>query len=149
MVEHHNWVHIFYSALADKIVEERELFLLLAKEEEMNSALVKNLHDLTKKNVIKFDEGTLRTFTIMAANDHVKDVAFKAERNLLSISAALAHALDLESALVRKIFINSFISDDEDATAAIRGFKKQAKDHQILIREKLSVYREKNNLPHP
>lgn len=143
MVEHETCLFVFYSILAEKLPEEKEFFLELAEEEKEHAAMVESLYDLAKEEKIKFNEGSLRTFTLMAAIDYLKDVTEKAERGELSIRSALVHTQDMETALIEKIFFKSFITDNEEVITAFKMLKKQTSDHLERVRNKLSEYRGK------
>lgn len=144
MFEHETLLNEFYSTLARKFPEEGEFFLKLAYEEKGHANLVNKLRERVIEGAIGFDEGSLRTFTLVASNEHLKDVTGRAESGELSIQSALVHAQDLESALIEKIFFNSFISDDEEVVATFKKLKVQTNDHLARVRSKLGEYRAKN-----
>lgn len=139
MEEHELLLAAFYELLAEKFPEHKEFWLGLAHDEKTHAAVIVKLRNRASLDMMRFNEGTMKTYTIQTSIAYIQGNMDKARAGALTLVAALVVAKTMESAMIEKNFFRSFISDDEEVVAFFLKLQDATSEHLNRVREKLET----------
>jgi hypothetical protein len=97
--------------------------------------LIEKLRDASRKGVIFFDEGAMRTHTLHTFVQRLEGIVEKAKRSEFNVKSAFAHAVDYESALIEKNVFMRFDAVNEKAKHTLRVLQAETQNHVDRIRD--------------
>ncbi|MHB8149648.1 MAG: rubrerythrin family protein [Desulfobulbia bacterium] len=135
-----------YQTFAQKFPEHEEFWSQLAREEEKHAGWLEQLRAATKKKVVLFNEGRIKTYTMETFVQGLEEKLNRAKTGGFDARQALACAIDLERCLIEKNVFSLFDGMTDKAGNTMKFLAKETREHQARA-EKL--YRETAKGPTP
>jgi rubrerythrin len=130
-----------YELFANKFPEYSEFWMDLSKEEKTHAQWIKKLYHAEKKDLVLFDEGKTKTYTLQTVIKHTENVIAQVKEGEFTLEMAIGHTLDFERSILEKDFIKFFKTTDDKVKAVMDKLDKETKKHISQIQElKLKLY---------
>lgn len=139
MEEHELLLAAFYELLAEKFPEHKEFWLALAQDEKTHAAIVVKLRNRASLNLVEFNEGSMKTYTIQTSIAYIQENIKKAQAGELTLVAALSIAKTMESAMIEKNFFRAFIGNDKELLSFFLKLQEATSEHLKRVQEKLKA----------
>lgn len=136
MLKQESMLAKLYQTFAIKFPEYEALWNKLAREEEKHAGWVEQLHVASKKKVVLFSEGRIKTYTLETFVQGIEDKINRAEADGYNARQALVCTIDLERSLIEKEVFSHFVGITEKASSVMKFLAQETKEHQKLA-EKL------------
>lgn len=138
-----------YGVFADRFPVDQSFWQGLSREETMHAKIVTALHTGVKKGLLVFDEGKVKTYTLTAMIERTRGLLETARQGGMDRVAALAQAVDLESALIEKGVFSRFEPLTEKARATLKRLNSETLSHVSRVRQVRDTAMRARNEPRP
>ena len=123
-----------YAEFGRLFPEDRDFWERLVREETMHARLVEKLHGAVDKDIMVFDEGKVKTYTLSAMIQRIESLVQRARQGDVDRRKALALAMDLEEALIEKEVFTHFEPLTDKARAVLKRLQAETRDHVERVR---------------
>ena len=124
-----------YGHFAEQFPQHQQFWKNLSKEEERHAKLLQKLRDASKKNILFFDEGGIKTYTINAFITRLEEILEKVKNQNFTLPMALTYAMDYETSLIEKNIFSHFDSLHDKAKKTLKILQSETLNHVESVRK--------------
>jgi len=123
-----------YALFSKQFPQQKEFWEKLSKEEERHSKLIEKLFEAAKSDLVFFNEGKTKTYTLEVFIKRLEGIIEKAENGEFNPPSALSCAVDYESSLIEKNVFYLFDSLSDKAKGTIKILQTETLKHVERIK---------------
>ncbi|MBT3312177.1 MAG: hypothetical protein HN737_11250 [Desulfobacterales bacterium] len=123
-----------YALFSKQFPQQKEFWEKLSKEEARHSKLIEKLFEAAKSDLVFFNEGKTKTYTLEVFIKRLEGIIEKAENGEFNLSSALRCAVDYESSLIEKNVFYYFDSLSDKAKGTIKILQAETIKHVERIK---------------
>lgn len=135
MVKKENQLAELYSIFAVSFKEFAPFWEKMAKEQRSFASWLIKLREAEEKNLVSFDEGKIKTYTMETFLKHMDELITGAQDGKVSAKKAFRIAFDLERSLIVTKKFQHFESFSEEGTRIIGLLDDELKKHTDVVAE--------------
>lgn len=124
-----------YQVFAEQFPEHNDLWGSMVLEERKHAGWLQQLMDATAQQVVLFNEGRIKTYTMETFVQGVADKLSQARAGQFNLKQALACTLDLERSLIERDIFTHFTGMTEKSRNVMNFLASETKNHQAKAQE--------------
>jgi len=128
-----------YTIFADRFPALEKTWLEMAREELKHAEWVKKLYLAEKKELVAFDEGKTRTYTLKIFIENLEKVIRQAQDGEMTIQKAVAYTRDFEMSLIEKNAFARFEVVDERVQGVLTRLQSDTRRHARKAQEMMAA----------
>jgi len=130
-----------YQAYARRFMQERDLWLNLAKDKLDHYRQITSLKQKAQEGEVRFQEGRFNEQAVHFVSEYIQKVLKEADSQEVSLVNALSIAYDLENTLIEKQFFAIFSNDSEYTREVFQTLAEGTLKHRQKVQEALNRYK--------
>jgi rubrerythrin len=142
MAAHESALAQLYRAYAVRFPRCETLFLRLAADEVEHARLISMFAAKVGSGEARVDPGRFGAPAVLSSLDLVRDRTEEAQREVISVTAALAAGLDLELGMIEKRFFDILEGDTPELTILLETLAEETRAHRTRLIEAPCQYEE-------
>lgn len=135
MVRKENQLAGLYDVFAGRFKDFEPFWAKRAKEGRSHSSWLMKLQEAEEKNLVSFDEGKIKTYTMETFLKHLTELITEAKAGKVTAKKAFRIAFDLERSLIVANKFKHFESFSEEGTRIIGLLDDELKKHIGILGE--------------
>ena len=124
-----------YEKFARKFPEHEAFWKGIAEEERRHARYIQKLFNAQKKDLVIFDEGKVKTYTLNTIIEHLENLLKQADEEDFSLVKAIGYTLDIERSLIEKEVFKHFKGANKDVTAAMEKLDRETRIHMSKMNQ--------------
>ncbi len=118
-----------YKLFSEQFPDYREFWEDLAKDELRHGELIKQFYKATKKDLVTFCEGKIKTYTMKTFLDSIEKIIERTQNGELNVKMAMTYTYDFERSLIEKNVFSRFKILDKKLSGIIDKLEKETNKH--------------------
>ena len=130
-----NLLSELYSIFATQFPAYKDFWAKLSIEENKHAKLVEKLGQASRKGVVLFDEGSIKTFALDTFLKRLETIVERANKGEINIGAAFTFAADYETSLIEKNVFTRFGALTEKSKGVLLLLNAETLEHVERVKK--------------